>query len=63
MTNATYLANELESNSGENNRTQQLKDIEAIIELIKKSGKEPLEADAMAEVLLELSKGLKIDFE
>jgi hypothetical protein len=61
LTNTAYLANELESKSTENNRAQELKDIEAIIAVIRKSGREPLEADAMAKVLLELSKGLKID--
>ena len=43
------------------NRTQELKDIEAIIDVLKKSGTERLEADALAEVLLDLSRGLKIE--
>ena len=43
------------------NKTGQLKDIEAIIEVLRKSGREPLEADALAQVLLELSRGLKIE--
>lgn len=51
----------LEHDSVESNRIQQLKDIEAIIQVLRKSGREPLEADALAEVLLDLSRGLKID--
>ena len=61
MTKTASLTNELESNGAENNRTQQLKDIEAIIEVLRKSGREPLEADALAQVLLDLSRGLKIE--
>ena len=61
MTKTAPNAVELESSSVQDNKTGQLKDIEAIIEVLRKSGREPLEADALAQVLLELSRGLKIE--